>query len=756
MKKTYKALSAGELSEDMYGRYDVDKFGTGCKLMKNWIIMAQGGAFFRPGLRYVAMAGDSSKLVRLIPFEFSVVQAYVLEFGDQYMRVYRNGGQVLNSSQNIVSITLGNPTTIEITGHGYSNGAEFYIADGGGVAELEGRSFVIENATTDTFDLPVDSTNYTAYSSGGSGATIYEIATPFTEDDLFDLYYSQTADVMTICHPSYKPRELSRTGHTSWTLATSTFAPSISAPTGESAAWTGSGSPSVSQNYKVTAVKEDNFEESLPSGAANVTVDTDANWIAGEYVTISWSSVTDAVKYNIYKEKAGTYGYIGSSESTSFIDDKIAPDVSNTPPRARDPFNAAGDYPSTVNFYKQRRVFGGTDNNPDTIYMSRSGVYSNMSVSIPNKDDDAITFAIASGQVNTIRHLIPFRELLAMTLGAEWKISSDGALTPTSVDAVEETAYGNASVPPIKIGNTAIFVDRFSRSVRDYTFTFEADGYDGNDLTVLSKHLFKDAEIVDWCYANSPDRLIWAVLSDGTLASLTYMREHRVWGWARHETNGFVESVCAIPNPTKRKDEVYFLVKRTIGEDDIRFIEYLEDYIDTDTDFYFLDCGVTYDGAAIDTMTGLWHLEGRTVRILADGNVLPDTVVENGEVPLNGEYSVVHAGLSYEGELQPMHTESDQGYYGATKGDPKEINMLYVEIVRTRGLKGGQSPDDEILSEMLPVGQDGDLSNPLLTASGIVELPCQAAYNQNYVAPYIKQEYPLPAKVLTITPNYVA
>lgn len=767
MKKTYRAFSGGELSEDMYGRYDVDKYGTGCKRILNWILMAQGGAFMRPGDKFVAEAGDSSKKGRLIRFEFSTEQAYALEFGHQYMRVYRNGGLVLEAAKNVVDVTEGAQTLFEVTSHGFSNGNEVYVLGLGGIVDLNQRNFLVSDVTTHTFKLKdkqgnyVDSSAMDAWTSGGTVARVYQIATPYGQDELFDVYFAQTADIMTLVHPSYAPRELTRTGHTAWTITTPTFAPSIAAPTGQSAAWTGSGSPSVSQNYKVTAIKDESFEESLPSAAANVTVDTDANWTAGEFVTVSWSSVSGAVKYNIYKEKAGTYGFIGSSESTSFIDDKIAPNVSNTPPRARNPFDNTNKYPSVVTFQQQRQIFASTNLLPDTIFMSKAGSYKNMSVSIPNKDDDAITFAIASGQVNKIRHLIPFKNLLAMTTGAEWKISADGGYTPTSMEATPETDYGSSPVRPLMIGNTAIFVGKYSRSVRDYNFTFESDGYDGNDLSILSKHLIKNRSIVDWSYAAEPDKLVWAVMSDGKMCTLTYMKEHKVWGWARQELaadstgDAVVESVCVVPDEANRRDTVYFLVKRVINGNTVRYIEILQDYIDDPIeDAYFFDCGLSYDGAATDEIRGLWHLEGETVGILADGNVLPDTTVENGMITLPGEYSVIHVGLRYQADLWPLPPESDNGQDGSTKGDPKRIKTVQVEVVRTRGLKAGQSPDDEVLGEQFPEFEGFDLAGEIQSKTGIITLTVQSQWSEDGVAPFIRQSYPLPAKITSITPVY--
>lgn len=815
----------------MYGRYDVDKYGTGCMIMKNWIIMPQGGAYKRPGTRFIAQGGKEAQKIRLIPFEFSTVQAYMLEFGHQYMRVYRNGSLVLESPKTITGITQDNPAEITIAGHGFATGNEVFLSGIGGMTDLNGRQVKITVTGTDTFTLDgIDSTLMDAFTSGGTAARVYEIATPYGEDDLGRIYYAQTADVMTLCHPNYAPRELTRTGHTAWTLSNITFQPTVDAPTGMAVSAT-VGSGSTTYKYRVTAVIEENYEESLPGYAPTKTVTgvTQANpaqvtvashgystgdavrlkniggmtqlndktfiitstgtntftldgvdssaypaytsggtaerghvqvnnnlATAGNRNTITWTAVPGAIKYNIYKDKSGVYGYIGSSETTSFIDDNIGPDVFDTAPRAGNPFGAdgSGDCPSVVAFQQQRRVFASTINKPDTIFMSRAGAYGNMTTSLPSKDDDAITFAIASGQVNAIRHLIPFRQLLAMTTSQEWKIGSDGVLAPTTVDAVPETNYGSSYVKPIMIGNTAIFAARYGKRIRDYAYTFESDGYDGNDLSVLSRHLLKKREIKEWAFAQEPDDVIWAVMTDGTLCTLTYLREHRVWGWARHETQGTVESVAVIPDEDARRDIVYFVVKRTINGQERRYIEILEEYIDDPMeDAYFVDCGLSRTGAPTDTIGGLWHLEGEEVQIYADGNVIAPQTVENGKVQIPEEYATISIGLGTDYELQPMASESDQGEEGSTKGDPKKIKLIYLEVYRTRGLQAAQAPDLP-LNEIPPAFQNGDMSQPIMPYTTILEVAVDSAWDGNYVAPYIYDNYPVPAKILTMTPVY--
>lgn len=842
MKKTYRAFSAGEVSEDMYSRYDVDKYGSGCMRLVNFIIMAQGGVFKAPGRQFVAEVKDSTRFTIMIPFEFSTIQAYDLEFGHLYMRVVKDGAQVLNAAQNITGITQANPGVFTVNAHGYTNGQEVYISGVGGMIEMNGRNAKIAGATTNTFTLtdlggtPINTTSYTAYTSGGTVASVYEIVTPFTETEIADIYFGQTADVMTLVHENHDPYELTRTGHTAWTLTQIPFAPGIARPTGLTAA-VGVGSGSTTYKYKVTAVLDETYEESLvglqatkniggitqanpavvtvtshgytsgdevyinsvggmtnlndnqykitvltantfsldgvnstgypayTSGGTVARTDAQVNnnlSTAGNSNNISWTAVTGAIKYNIYKNDSGTYGYIGSSESTSFKDDNIEPAVGNTPPRARNPFIGTGNKPSVVAFQQQRRAFAASLNKPDTIWMSRAGQYRNMSTSVPNKDDDAITFAIASGQVNKINHLVSFRDLLAMTVAQEYKIGAGGgAYTPTTMQAQPETNYGSQGdnvskrVKPIMIGNTCIMATKYGRSVRDYAFTFEADGYDGNDLSILSKHLLENAYITSWAFAQEPNKIIWATLSDGTMVSLTYMREHRVWGWARHDVDGDVEWVTSIPDPARRMDSVYFIVKRVVNGRNVRYIERLEKYIDAPIeDAFFLDCGLSYKGSPITVVRNLWHLEGRAVTAYADGSVYGPFTVAQGQITLEREASTVHVGLPYKSELWPLATEMDLPQ-GSTKGNPKAIRTVQAEVIRTRGLKIGQSPTDTTFGRMRPVFEDNDMAGIIQPYTGLTEPEgVQMSWDQNYVAPYVFHEDPVPCKIISLTPDY--
>lgn len=223
-------FTSGELSPTLRGREDLTKFFNGSEKLENFIVKPQGGAFRRSGTQFIAQtkdsdidaATDSTDAARLVEFEFSTTQAYILEFGDSYMRVYRNGGIVVETATTITGVTQADPAVVTTSAsHGYSNGDHVYISGIVGMVELNGRRFTVANQTATTFELTgEDSSGHTAYSSAGSAEKVYEVATPWATADLDDLQFAQSADVLYVVHPDYEPRKITRTAHTTWTIST--------------------------------------------------------------------------------------------------------------------------------------------------------------------------------------------------------------------------------------------------------------------------------------------------------------------------------------------------------------------------------------------------------------------------------------------------------------------------------------------------------------------------------------------------------
>lgn len=589
------SFTGGEWAPSLHARTDLEKYPSAVKLMRNFYCHAHGGASNRPGLRFVGEVRESTtRTARLIPFQFSTVQSYMLEFGNLYMRVMKDGGRVTESDKAITGVSQANPGVVTCVAHGYTTGDWVYIAGIVGMTRLNGRIFRVGTTTTDTFQLKdvdgnnINTTSLTAYSSGGTAAKVYTLTTTYAEADLPLLKVVQNADTLRVTHPSYPPRIITRTGHASWTITDISFVPSISAPA-NFARDSGSG---TGHTYAVTAVKE-NGEESLISSSAS----------GGPGDVFGWDPVTDADHYNFYEEQNGVYGWLGSaglsSGSPSFeVPTSTDPDMEEAPPTAKTPFGSSGNYPGVSTFFQQRWVPARTNNKPQTLWGSVTGSFNNMSIRSPIHSDDSYEFTIDSRQVNEIRWMVPLDVLIIGTSGSEWRLAAGrqtDAVSPSSVDMKMQSEWGVSHIQPIIIGNTILFIDGSEKQIRDLLYSLEVDGYTGNDLTILANHLFEQNTLERWCYQKGTDSIIWAVRDDGTLLGMTYHREHKVWGWHRHDTDGYFEDIASVLNSSGRSD-VYAIVRRTVNGTTRRYIEmFANRYFANVRDAFFVDSGLSLD-----------------------------------------------------------------------------------------------------------------------------------------------------------------
>ena len=508
-------FTSGEITPKLAGHIDFDKYSNGTETMENLVVQTQGGATRRPGTRFVAEVKDSSKSTRLISFEFNITQSYCIEVGENYMRFFKDQGQIVEASKSISAITKANPAVVTATSHGYSNGDHVWINDVGGMTEVNGRRYTVANKTTNTFELSgVNSTNYTTYTSGGTAEKVFEITTTYTESQVFDLKFAQSADTMFIVHPSHEPAKLTRTGHTSWTLADVDFEKGPYLDTNTTATTLNPGSSGVGTGVALVA-SADLFASTdvgrlvkLHSGHAKITAFTDA-----QNVTIQILTALDA-------STATTSWQLGSWSNTT-------------------------GFPETVSFFEQRLIFGGTTSLPQTIFASQSGLFENFDVG-DGSAADAFIYTIAANRVNKIRFLAPIRDLVIGTAGGEFRVDrpTGEPLTPTNVNIKQETTFGCHTVQTMQVGPSILFVQRQKRKLREFGYSFQNDAYVAPDLTLLAEHI-TNGGIVDVEYAQEPDSIYWAVRNDGTLLGMTYQREQDIVGWHRHIIGGKGQS-CTV------------------------------------------------------------------------------------------------------------------------------------------------------------------------------------------------------------------
>lgn len=684
------AFTAGELSPALSARTDLAKYASGLKTAINVFVHAHGGVSNRAGTQFINEVKASANNARMIPFQFNTDQSYVLEFGNLYMRVYRDGGLVL------------------------------------------------------------------------SGGVPYEMVTPYAHAHLDDLVVIQEADVMYVCHSGYQLRKIARLADNNWTISLVDFTPKMTAPTITGVVYSGNPSPNTSYTYVVSAISAANGEESLPSVAASVV--GDLTW-TNSTVTITWGAVAGADRYIVYKQSGGVFGYIGGTDSPTFVDQNLTADQSDTPQKARNPFSGAGNYPRCGAFVEQRLALGSTDNDPQAIWLSQSGVYENFGVSQPAKASDAVTFRIKSRQVNQVRSLLALKGMMVLTSGSEAIVSggaNSDAITPSSIKIDPQGYRGCAKVQPIVVGNTVLFAQRSGGVVRDFSYDLTQDGFSGRDLTIMARHLFENKNIKAWAYAQAPYSIAWVVLDDGSLVSLTYMREHEVWAWTRHESgpdnDAVFEDVVVVGEGNE--DVPYFLVKRTVGGVAKRYIERLHTRVfATIADAFFVDSGLTYTGTPSKIITGLDHLNGQHVVALADGNVIRNLTVGPVTggigVVLANAASKVHVGLPMVASLQTLDLDLGQVQgLGTVQGRQKSISEVTLRVQDTRGIFVGPRDDDRESEHLVEYKQRSTeaWNEAIALYTGDVRITPHWSWSTGGNM-WIKQFDPLPMTILAFMPD---
>lgn len=710
-------FQSGELSPRLEGRIDLQKYANGVQQLTNMLVFPQGGATRRPGTYYAGSSKSNGK-VRLIPFEFSDEQAYVIELGANYMRFYTDGGLLV---------------------------------------------------------------------SGGSAV---EVATPYSVTEIFELNYTQSADVIFFAHKNHEPAKLTRTTATSFTFSDIIF----------------TDGPYLDENLTDTTLYA-----SADTGTVTITASADLFTSADvgrlirfrevlEVTYDEWAAGTsyannEFVRYNghVYKQVTGstqtsgntppvhtsgteTYGAIDweyRHDDTGYV--KITVFTSATVVTAvvqEDdggisvlPHNVVGSsnatkkwslgafggdqgFPRAVAFYEERLYYAGTTGQPQTIFGSVTADFENHTPG--TEDDKAINVTIASDQVNVIKHMIQGRFLQILTSSAEFTLSGGAGtqpVTPTNVNVLRETTFGASNVRPVRAGSSTIMVQKGQTKVKEITFNLDVDGLTGRDLTVLAEHLAR-VGLDDMTWQQEPELVLWFVRSDGELLGLSYDPQNNTIAWHEHTLGGtgVVESIASIPSGSE--DQVYLSVKRTINSVETRHIVYMKPiYFGADvTDAFYVDSGLTYSGSATTTISGLDHLEGETVQILADGAAHADKTVSSGSITLDRSSTKVHVGYSYNSVVETLRMEAGADD-GVSQGKIKRIHGVTVRFLDSVGAEVG--PDANNLDRIPFRDSSMAMDEAVPMFDGDKEIFFPSGYD-NDARVLVRQTQPLPMTILAI------
>ena len=687
-------FSGGEWSPEMLGRSDVAQYSTACRLVSNFIPSVQGPATRRPGTIFLAETKGNAESV-LVPFIFSTTQAYMLEFGDSYLRVFRDRGQVVGG---------GNPL---------------------------------------------------------------EIATPYGAADLDELYWTQSADILYLFHPGYRPRKVTRTSDTDWAIKELQFEGGPFLPENDNENLKIEASAAEGQDITLTVIgDEDVFTAENVGGLFKLRA-TDlsgtAAWNNGRAYGANARVVNESLFYTtaaggtagnkapIHEEgtrsdgavdwtfESGIFGIVRITEFTS--GKSVKADV-----LARIPFPIVGadngttqwsegawsdrrGWPAVGVFHEERLWTGRTTHEPQTVWSTVVGGFG------PDKElfdgsekngdilaDNAITRTLVDDQVNAIRAILSADPLRVLTEGGEWILQASSlgeALTPENVTAVKATSAGAAQVRPVKIDQAVYFVQRAGRKLHEMAFSIQADGFKSPDMNALASHM-AEAGFRRLAYQRQPWSILWAVDNNGNLLGFTLLREQEVTAWHRHPLGGSevkVLSVAVTPEPDQ--DDVWLIVERRVNGLIKRYVEVLSSEYrpaspDDKVGAVFLDSAIKYDGGLKTSFAGAEHLAGETVGVWADGALQPDvTVANDGSFTIARAAAKVVVGLDYAPlsaiETLPLEPGNQSG---PSMGLPKaghRIGIRFVDTLLARYGRPGEMLEAQFRKTTDPLGSSAPL-----------------------------------------------
>ena len=586
------------------------------------------------------------------------------------------------------------------------------------------------------------------------GTDLLKVAIPYTASELSGIRYTQSGDIITLTQKNHKPRLLKRMGATEWTISTVSSNPTIVAPTSltVTAQYTNTtNAHPIKHYYAVTAWK--GTEESPK--ATSAPVDNDLSILPNQN-TVAWVAVTGAEKYSIYKRQAGVWGRIAETTELEMVDNYIEPDTTITPSFVRDVF---ASNPVAVSYIQQRKVYGGGQNTPQALNMSRAGTEDVFTFSIPMQDDDAIQFRIAGRDGNGIQHLVPMNDLLILTSASAWKVSSNSAISPIDLMVYPQSNTGANECTPLLADNVCIFSSDQTGRIHELSLSANKSGaYQTIELSLMCPHLFDGFSIVDQAITRNPFTCAYFVRNDGVMIGLTYDPVQQVFGFHKHTAadGGKIKTVAVIPE--EGQSSLYLGVQRG-GSTDL-FLERFR-MRRTFNKLYenHLDCSVVkVFETNTTTVTGLTWLEGKQVSVVADGTLeLEDYTVTGGTITIPNPSKVFIIGLAYEGSFDTLPL------YGAYQGfdplKPKTITQIHFRVYKSASVFAAQfylSASETMLNKPYvakATESKARLDEPYNTApdlyTGLVNIPVYGTPEKD-IQVRISQKKPMPLTVQAI------
>lgn len=838
------SFSAGEISSNLYGRRDLAKYNTGAKILENIIVHPQGGISNRPGTKLINeySAAVAAGRPRIIPFEFSSDQSYLLFFGINLLMIYKNDALIHQINQPFSTTHLADVDYVQSADIMFFAHPAYppyrlsrYSDTNWQMEEIpfDEVAWADRKPGDDGISLTSDSISGTATLTASSSfftpqmvgmalrlgyedvedpndikwgwvtidsvAGITEATVSIEENLGYDLMFNGDFD----------------TGLEGWEDYSSSPGTLTYDGTNDAAVLSGAYGSMLQQidyfNAKVKYTLYIDCELTSQGNARIIAKTTREDEGYLKKIEVGLTQAREVLEMEFYSpgESANLFinidtrdTILGSVEFKVYNISLVRSDMATSQWRYAAWGSVEGinlGYPARVTFYEQRLCYASSPMFPQTIWMSKTGSFLDFGFSSPIQDDDSISYTIASRKIDAIQWMIPMSELIIGTYNAIWMVSGggDNPITPTTILAKIQTTDGCAAIRPITTGNTIIYLQRGGKIIRDLSYSFEQDSYQGADLTILAQHLFDFDTVATWDYAGLKDRIVYCIDTWGRLLTLAHMPEHEVMAWSRNFTNvrflagaGYVgdryRDVCTLSN--QDGDSIYFLVNRFIYNQSTSLwnwrycLEKQAERIATTADtvnyeyseitrhhelaepysYYLMDAIVEYydGGNTSDTVTGLDHLVNQEVSILADGELLPNQTLVGNSVNIGKQAERIIVGLSYESRVETLDYNLDQAQH-----KKKAVNSVRILFKKTRGeievaMTGLDFYDKFVPMRMRDYYDDyiTDWStwfyadNPMLLRSGYYQVLIESRWQES-VCIHVRMTQPLPFTILSINPE---
>ena len=798
------SFAAGELSRIMDGRTDHEKYYSGCRRLENFIPKPHGAAYRRPGLRFCVEVKDSGKFTRIIPFDYNseLTQAYVIELGEGYMRFCWGGGQVLDG---------GTPYEIEAPWSEAQLRRVQYLQMGDIMYFFHGdvpAYKLVRAGHTDWTLAPVDwqdgpyraqveadmDVNLTPGARTGTGIALASSGDLFEAGHVgchFRLGYTDPADdevtlwgwgtiasvtnarnaTIDIVEPfgeEYTDDPAFDAGILGWSdKSTAPSAISYDGANRRMVLTKDAAGGYAKGEYEVDVTAGKSLSLQVDVAVVNTAVRVYVGTATGGTNVLAVQTLTSTGQHSFTITPQKETIFVTVDNSTGAAGDVDALDsVSltalelSTNNWREGAWSDVRGYPVTATFFELRLV---TAKQRDLSASRAGGDFETFAFNEPTEADDGFSTSVASPRVSEVFWLMDGETLLAGTNSGEMKVTTGVDGEPLSaeegVKIKRQSAHGSASVPAVIAGEHALFVSKSGKKLREIVYDVTYTRYQSAELTLLAEHITGDG-IVALDYASEPDGILWCVLEDGGLAGCTFLPNEQVIAWHRHPIggDGAVEDVACIPGDGR--DEPWFVVRRTVGGATVRYIEFMEAAFDghgkTDaTDAFLVDSGLTGEYAsAVTEVSGLDHLEGETVAILADGSVHAGQVVSGGSVALDIPAKVVHVGLPYSSVLQPMRLEvtTNEG----TIPDKKRVTEVVGRFLYTVGGEIGDGDDVAANMEKINTFASPPVPGaPPALFSGDKAVNISGGFDADAIVT-VRQDAPLPMTIQMLRPNVEA